>query len=225
MGCPAGAAISDRVLGNFKAMGRGWCCHSTSRRAGTDCSPDLSQGWLCSGYFPVEVYNIAQVDGVQVDLPVAPATYIPGTRTEFDELVDASGALIVHGGDAALYSYDLDVVFVPYRFRFPSYPAYAQTVAHELLHFSESRLGIVGDPQFLELRAEVGAAFLMAETGIPDSGDMANHASYINYWLDEMRDDPLYLQDAAEEASRGVDYLLSFIRPATCQKGLCKINK
>jgi hypothetical protein len=37
--------------------------------------------------------------------------------------------------------------------------------------------------------------------------------------LDELADDPFYLQKAAEEASRAVDFLLKFVRPESCQKG------
>jgi antirestriction protein ArdC len=168
--------------------------------------------FVASGYVPVEVYNLAQVEGVKVDLPTAPATYTPGTRNQFDELVDSTLAWVVHGGDEAMYSYDLDVIFLPHRFRFPDYESYAQTLAHELLHWSETRVQFISDMQFLELRAEIGSSFLLAELGVPTSDDLANHASYIGYWLDEMRDDPGYLQKAAEEASMGVDFLLSFVR-------------
>ena len=181
--------------------------------------------FVASGYVPVEVYNLAQVDGIKVDFPTAPATYTPGTRTEFDELVDATGILIVHGGDQCMYSYDLDVAFVPLPFRFPTYAAYCECVAHELLHATERRLNLVDGQQFLELRAEIGAVFLLNECGIPDSGGLDNHAAYIDYWLNEMGDDPGYLQAAAEEASKGVDFLLSFVRPGVCQKGLCKNGK
>lgn len=177
---------------------------------------------VATGFLPVDLYNLGQVEGVEVPLPVIPPTYTPGIRSEFDELVDATVALIVHGGDEAMYSYDLDVIFIPHRFRFPDYESYAQTLAHELMHWTERRLNVLDGMQFLELRAEIGACFLLAELGVPASDDLANHTSYIAHWLDELADDPFYLQKAAEEASKGVDFLLRFIRPESCQKGLCE---
>jgi antirestriction protein ArdC len=177
---------------------------------------------VATGFLPVDLYNLGQVQGIEVPLPVAPVTYTPGVRSEFDDLVDNTEALVVHGGDQAMYVHDLDVIFIPHRFRFPTYEAYAETLAHEFLHWSEPRLKVLDGQPFLELRAEIGACFLLAELGVPASDDLANHTSYIAHWLDELADDPFYLQQAAEEASRGVDFLLKFVRPDSCQKGLCK---
>ncbi|MDA0834861.1 MAG: zincin-like metallopeptidase domain-containing protein [Planctomycetota bacterium] len=206
-----------------------WATATQWARAGGSILPDegpekivrpiWSKGGFPTGYLPAEVFNLAQVQGVDVPVPEVPPTYTPGIRSEFDELVDATVALIVHGGDQAMYVYDLDVIFIPHRFRFPDYESYAQTLAHELMHWTEPRLNVLDGMQFLELRAEIGSSFLLAELGVPASDDLANHTSYIAHWLDELADDPFYLQQAAEEASRGVEFLLSFIRPGDCQKG------
>lgn len=181
--------------------------------------PIWNKGGFPTGYLPAEVFNLAQVQGVDVPVPEVPPTYTPGIRSEFDELVDATLAWVVHGGDQAMYAYDLDVIFIPHRFRFPDYESYAQTLAHELMHWTERRLNVLDGMQFLELRAEIGSCFLLAELGVPASDDLANHTSYIAHWLDELADDPFYLQQAAEEASRGVEFLLKFVRPESCQKG------
>lgn len=186
--------------------------------------PVWNMGGKATGFLPVELFNLGQTKGIDVPLPVAPPEFVIGQRTIFDRLVDESGAMVVYGGNEAIYAYDMDLIVVPNPFRFPNYSSFAETLAHEMLHWSEPRLKILDQHPFLELRAEIGASFLMAELGIPDSGDLENHVAYIGHWLDEMADDPTYLQEAAQEAGRGVDYLLSFIQPTDCQKGLCKIT-
>ena len=63
-----------------------------------------------------------------------------------------------------------------------------------------------------ELITEMSACLMMAELGLPTSTNLQNHASYLKNWLDGMSGDPKFIFKAASQASKAVDYLLSFSR-------------
>ena len=67
-----------------------------------------------------------------------------------------------------------------------------------------------------ELVAEIGACFLMGESGLPTTDNLDNHAAYLKHWLKGMCDDPKFIFKAAAQASKAADFVLSFSRtPAT----------
>jgi antirestriction protein ArdC len=43
---------------------------------------------------------------------------------------------------------------------------------------------------------------------------MENHAAYVQSWLQAMQNDPKYIFDAASQASKAADFILSFSRAA-----------
>ncbi len=164
------------------------------------------------------VFNIAQVDGEAVEKfhQQSSDKFDEPNREEFDRVVAATGAEIRYGGDRALY-YRLpqDYIQVPFEDQFETFSSFAEVVSHELLHWTEHRVGWDEEYAFSELRAEIGACFLTVATGIPDSGDLTHHAKYLESWLTALQNDSRYLFRAASAASKGVDFILSFSRPQT----------
>ncbi len=172
--------------------------------------------------FPIlkswSVFNAAQVEGKAVDQfqprssPVV--KFDEPEREEFDRAVAATGADIRFGGDKAFYKrLPADYVQTPLEEQFSDFSSFAETVGHELLHWSEHRVGWEENHAFSELRAEIGACFFSEATGVPVSSDLTNHAKYLESWLQALSQDDRYLFRAASGASRGVDFLLSFSRP------------
>jgi antirestriction protein ArdC len=133
-----------------------------------------------------------------------------------DELIKATGAKIQHGADKAYYKHKSDQICVPNRNRFVSTATYYETVFHELVHWTEKE-GRVGRKEghnyaFGELVAEIGASFICMELGVPLAETMLeNSQSYVAGWLKRMGEDTKFIFEAATQASKAVDYILSFI--------------
>jgi antirestriction protein ArdC len=73
--------------------------------------------------------------------------------------------------------------------------------------FGGKRFGDTGYAR-QELVAELGAAFLCADLGItPELRE--DHASYLAYWLEILREDKRAIFSAAAHAQRGMDFLHS----------------
>lgn len=148
------------------------------------------------------------VDGVaNTDPDFAPA----------EALLAASRARIVHKGDEPrYYPRPTDTIMLPPKRAFQSRRDYYQTAFHELVHWSEAggRVGKAEDAgyAFCELVAEIGASFVLAEIGVPQSEKVLPQvAQYVDHWLKEMGDDPKYIFRAATQASKCVDFLLTFV--------------
>ncbi len=175
--------------------------------------------------FPVmrtwSVFNVSQVDGeVAEQFKAKPPTegietFPAVDRTEFDRLVAAVGAEVRWGHSKAAYVRPpSDLITMPSENQFVSFPAMAETLLHELAHFSETegRTGWTGTYAEGELRAEMASCFLMAALGIP-GGDLTNHAAYVQSWLQALENDPKHIFKASTAASKAADYLLGFVRP------------
>lgn len=134
-----------------------------------------------------------------------------------DKVIDATGADIRYGGNEAFYNPPGDFIQLPHRHQFETPEAAYETAFHELTHWSEhfNRLNWNrADEGYAmgELIAEMSACLMMAELGLPTSTNLQNHAAYLKHWLDGMSDDAKFIFKAASQASKAVDYLLSFSR-------------
>ena len=133
---------------------------------------------------------------------------------EFDRAVAATGADIRLGHEHAAYHRPpSDHIVMPDEDRFENFPAYSETLLHELCHWTEWRTGWSGSYAEGELRAEVGACFLANALGIPNSDDLTNHSAYIQSWLKALENDPKFIFRAAAAASKATDFILNFSRP------------
>lgn len=166
------------------------------------------------------VFNLDQVlgdhlDHLRVGHSVANADPVVAYE-EADRVITATGADIRFGGNRAFYHRKLDYIQVPLREQFTA-GEYYETVLHELAHWTEhpNRLDFqAADHKYAlgELRAEIAACYLAAELGIPNAETLPNHASYLQSWLKEMQNDPKYIFQAAAQASKASDFILSFSR-------------
>ena len=66
-----------------------------------------------------------------------------------------------------------------------------------------------------ELVAEIGSMFISCAAKIPQGDEVfQNHASYVDSWLEYIKDDPNAIFKAAADANRATDYILAGINPA-----------
>ena len=168
------------------------------------------------------VFNVAQTDGLEK----FQTRSRPGVTFEdfgpVEAVISATGADIRHGGDRAFYNTVRDFIQLPPRESFESRAAYYGTVTHEMCHWTghQARLDRLtknarfGDRQYAveELVAEIGGAFLCTEVGVPQSDDLSNQTAYLASWLAVLERDATAIFTAAGQASRAVDYILSFSR-------------
>ena len=105
-----------------------------------------------------------------------------------------------------------DYIQVPLKTKFPLENEFYSTCLHELSHWSESRTEWKGDYAEGELRAEIAAAYMLAELGVPQSSDLSNHQAYLANWLKALRNDNRFIFKASTAANKAADFVLSFSR-------------
>lgn len=126
--------------------------------------------------------------------------------------------------ETACYSPKADVVNIYPRQAAESLNGWVRTLLHEEAHATghESRLArnirnLFGTPEYAreELVAELSAAFLSAELGLPEVTEhdgqqrrhAENHAAYLQSWLRALKNNPDELFMAASKASQAADYI------------------
>ena len=162
------------------------------------------------------VFNADQVDGYEA--PVVAKLSEAERVAEADRFFAAIPAEIAHGGSSAYYVPTADrVQMVPFS-RFESARGYYSVLAHELTHWSgaKGRLdrdlsGRFGSEGYAmeELVAELGAAFIAGQLGLP-SVPRTDHAPYIATWLKVLKNDSRAIFTAASKAQAAADYLIGF---------------
>jgi antirestriction protein ArdC len=158
------------------------------------------------------LFNLDQVEGIPS--PDPKESWDPIARAE--EVVAKSGASIEEGGTRAYYSSKEDRIHVPDRGRFQSPENFYAVELHELTHWSGHGSRLARDLKnrfgseayaMEELVAELGAAFLCAETGV--EGKLEHHANYVESWLRVLKHDKRAVVTAASAASKAATYVLS----------------
>ncbi len=164
------------------------------------------------------VFSIDQVTGSHLDRFRATEPSVNPDFIDFqpaETAIFATGADVRLGGDQAYYRKpnphgDGDFICCPHKHRFPKEKEYYAALMHELAHWSETRLDWQGSYAEGELRAEMASCFALTELGVPQSDDISNASAYLATWLESMARDPKYIFKASSDASKAVDYLLSF---------------
>lgn len=172
------------------------------------------------------VFNASQVDGYVHEETPAPNTESQVAPVEAaDRYTANTGADIRHDFAGAFYRKSEDFINMPKPIDFVatgfSNPTenYYSVLFHELTHWTghEKRL----DRELAtrkrehekyaieELVAELGSAFLCAQTGICQT-PRTDHALYIKSWLAALRSDTKFIFSASAQASRAVEYLNTF---------------
>ena len=160
------------------------------------------------------VFAVEQCDGIDAAKLKAPAPITAG-QTNINVIAAQAGAQVRHGGSRAYYSPSTDHVQMPSLDAFESADAYAGTLAHELVHWTghQSRCDRqfgkrFGDDAyaFEELVAEIGSAFVCAQTGIALEG--LQHDSYVASWLKVLKGDKRAIFTASSQAKKAAEFLL-----------------
>lgn len=152
----------------------------------------------------------------QIDWPGdGPSTPPPEAYVDAQAIIAGSEAVIIHGGDQAMYRPLLDVISLPRFERFRTSALYFTTALHELVHWTghKSRLARelasrddIEAYAFEELVAELGAAFLAAQAGLPP--DDRHHAAYLQTWIAVLEKDPGAFVRAASLARKATEFLM-----------------
>jgi antirestriction protein ArdC len=162
------------------------------------------------------VFHASQLDGIPAYQPPT-LEEAPWQRPEAADLIlKNSGATVRIGGGRAFYSMDTDHIQLPPEGAFNGPHEWAATALHELGHWTghPSRLnrefGRRGSGAYAkeELRAELASVFIGAELGLP--ADIPQHASYIEGYLKDLKNDKREIFRAAADAQKIADLALSF---------------
>jgi antirestriction protein ArdC len=159
------------------------------------------------------VFNAAQVDGYT---ETKEPTVTREERIESAERFFCNvGIEVKPGGNRAFYRPESDSVHMPAFDAFKEPLFYYSVLSHEATHWSGAthRLnrdlsGRFGTESYAveELVAELGAAFLCAELGLP-TDPRQDHAPYIASWLKVLKNDRRAIFTAAAKAQEAADWM------------------
>ena len=189
----------------------------------TDDGEESTKTFPLLRYFTL--FNLEQVEGAGLEhLWVSSGSNSSPLSADYQpaqEAIEATNADIRFNGDRAYYFRPLgkwpnhdggDYICLPHQHRFTSPNEYFSTCFHELVHWSEVRLGWTGSYPLGELIAEIASCFLCSHLNVPCSSDISNHAAYLQGWLKELANDPKAILKAASQASKATEFVLSFSR-------------
>ena len=163
------------------------------------------------------VFNASQIDGLPDKFTPAPQELRDNPPCEpLDAFfANCGSSMQLEGSNRCFYRRNTDTIHMPALNRFVSSQAYYATLAHEHVHWTgaphrldRTKGKAFGDPAyaFEELIAELGSAFLLTDLGVMPC-DTASHASYLDSWMQALRDDGSLLRKAASYASKAVSYM------------------
>jgi antirestriction protein ArdC len=170
------------------------------------------------------VFNLEQTEGLSFPEEQPPAPERPAFQPiESAERIVARYAgcpQIVHGGGRAYYAPQADLVAMPPRETFDNPGAYYATLFHELAHSTGHRARLnrdsltgfasFGDHLYSkeELVAELGASFLLGESGLAAPELIDNSAAYLASWIKVLKGDSKLALQAASGAEKAANYIL-----------------
>lgn len=172
------------------------------------------------------VFHLDDCEGIE------PRYAKESARPEFDPIEEAekivqnyvqSSGVGFHllNQNQAYYQPSTDVVVLPTREQFNNAESFYATAFHELTHSTGhptrlnrlDRRAAFGSDVYSkeELVAEIGSAYLMSTAGIETDERFRNSASYVQSWLNALRNDRTLIVSAAGKAEKAVDYILKNI--------------
>lgn len=96
-------------------------------------------------------------------------------------------------------------------------PGYYESLAHELVHWTEPRLGFkfgfrdpVDEEAVRELRADISAAMLMEQLAVPHSISFSNFNKWKQHWIKLMKADESLIFRVCASASAAANYVMAF---------------
>lgn len=159
------------------------------------------------------VFNAAQVDGFQDQEPKCRPEAAKVMAAE--EFFTGLSVQRLSHGNCAFYCPVTDSVCIPPIEAFPRTLDYYSVLSHETTHWTGAPHRLARDMAarfgsaryaMEELVAELGAAFLCADLGLP-SDPRTDHAPYIASWLEVLRRDKRAIVAAASKAQEAADWM------------------
>jgi len=166
------------------------------------------------------LFNAAQVEGTD---ELGEAASVPSNHwfQHFEDFRTAVPYRWVVG--TPMYVPSRDVVSMPPMEQFDTPEEWAQTLCHELGHWTGHESRLDRKPQsrhagiqayaFEELVAEISASMTCAWLQIPGEIFREDHVRYVRSWLKSLKDDPGILFSAALAAQRATDHLVAYSQP------------
>lgn len=167
------------------------------------------------------VYNVDQCKGIESLLPPLRTVNDPIARCESIVERMPNKPAIVFNENEAYYNPSLDIVNMPKMSAFTDSENYYETLFHELIHSTGhqqrlNRFEIVVKNHFgsqaysiEELTAEIGTCYLKSHAGIA-TDKFKNNVSYIQSWLERLKNDKRFIVYAATQSQKAADYILNF---------------
>ncbi|NVN95464.1 MAG: DUF1738 domain-containing protein [Bacteroidetes bacterium] len=168
------------------------------------------------------VFNISQCEGIPIE-KIPKQIERNNNPIEICEKVVNEMPLrprIQHNEQRAYYNRLNDFVNMPKIETFDKSEDYYGALFHELVHSTghgerlnrkellESK-GMRTDKYAIEeLTAEMGASYLKSHAGIPIE-QLENNASYIQHWLEHLKNDKKFIVYASSQAQKATDYILN----------------
>ena len=181
----------------------------------TDTTFYIYRTWL-------KVFNLDCIDDseseTKIEAVIAQYSGNPNTSPRIEDaekLIAAQNAEVSFGGNRACYSPSLDKIQIPAYESFSDSQSYYATLIHELAHrtghasrLARNLLGTKGssDYAFEELVADMTSAFVCGMLGIRP--DLENHASYLEGWMEIVRDNNKAFFKAFKLAQAAADLLI-----------------
>jgi hypothetical protein len=160
------------------------------------------------------VFNLDQTIG---EYPLLPPKQVD-PKPAFEALVERAKIKIEHVYDTVCeYVRDEDKIRIPCVFLFQDGPGgiegYFFSLAHEIMHFSESRTGWAANDVVNELRAEIGSAYFCAALGItPVAAHLRrHHDKFAAAWAADLRAHPELICHVCNNATATVAWLFKVI--------------
>ena len=201
--------------------------HETDELDPKTGEPKLEQYTVSSS---AKVFNAAQCEGLPERFypQLGTTEILAEPQAVLDGYLQSGGPELEHvPGDRAYYRTDgSDRIVMPLRTQFKTPSLYYLTGFHESVHSTGApkrldRPGIAdfdhfGTGQYAEeeLVAQMGAAFLLEETGILDDRLFDNSAAYVESWLGKLANDRTLVVKAASAASKAADLITEPTRQA-----------
>lgn len=177
------------------------------------------------------VFNVEQCEGLLVPSDDSSCS-IHSKIQKAESIVHnfESKPLISHGTNTdPCYKIKSDRVELPPLSQFISANQYYATLFHELIHSTahQKRLNRpivdyrsleIKTYSFEELIAELGSAFLCAQSGIEDKELIENEAAYLSCWIKYLESDTTSILKAASAAQKAVDFIINLKADELTQK-------
>ena len=163
----------------------------------------------------------SQVDGLEYKYYNPKGNFIPEAQAE--NIIEnwAKVVPINYGGSQAYYSPSSDEITLPEKEKFLSTEEYYSTAYHEAIHstghdsrlkrFSSNSIASFGSETYSkeELVAEIGAAYLCNIAGVETVDTLKNNASYIQSWLNVLKNDKRMIISAASQSEKAVQLIMN----------------